>query len=52
MNYYFFYTDRDGKEYRFYNLSKRTAVSMYNIFNKNMAIHEYRKVGWAEDGYN
>jgi hypothetical protein len=47
MTYYFFYVDQEGKEYRFYNLSKRKAVSMYNLFNRDMAIHGYKKVGWS-----
>lgn len=49
MKYYFFYVDREGKEYRFYNLSKRKAVSMYNLFYRDMAIHDYKKFGWSVD---
>lgn len=47
--YYFFYIDQNGSEYRFYNLSKRKAIIMYNTFNRDMAIHGYKKVGWAVD---
>lgn len=48
-NYYFFFIDSQGREYRFYSLAKRTAISMYNIFKRDMAIHDYKKIGWSID---
>lgn len=49
VKYYFFYINREGEEYRFYNLSKRKAIIMYNTFIRDMTIHEYKKVGWGVD---
>jgi hypothetical protein len=42
----FFYYDKNGERFEFHNLSERQAKSMYNLFNKNMALHGYKKVGW------
>lgn len=47
MTYMFFYVDNRGREYKFTNLSKHKAISMYKIFNRDMAIHGYKKVGWS-----
>lgn len=49
MKYYFFFVDRTGQEYRYYNLSKSMAINMYKIFNTNMATHQYKKIGWSID---
>jgi hypothetical protein len=49
MTYYFFYVDKNGEEYRFYNLTRRKATMMYNQFLKDMVINQYKKIGWSID---
>ena len=47
--YSFFYVDKNNERYTFYGLTQRTAKQMYNIFNREMAIFGYLKVGWNKE---
>lgn len=46
MTYTFFYTESNGNQITFRGLSKCKAVMLYNAYLRDMALYDYKLVGW------
>lgn len=49
MTYQFYYIDENRTKTVYTNLTKRRAIGLYNQYLRDLAITNYRTIGWKQE---